>query len=129
MSTLSPEVRQVARDAERAFLDWAEEEGWEVNRNGWPDFLCVDRKGRVVCIEAKSGNASLTKAQRRVMAILASCGLKCYTWSPGPGLVPFLERRAGLRAEGFVPPQTFAKPPRGLPRRLWEVAGVGTKPI
>lgn len=130
MPTLSTEVREEAKAAEDSFREWAEARGWEVHRNGWPDFLCVDRQGRVVLVEAKSGNASLKKAQREVMAILAAAGLRCYTWSLQTGLVPFSERRRGVTTWSHrEPPLTLEKPPHGLPRRLWEISGVGREPI
>ena len=42
MTVLTSKVRQAARDAEEDFHGWAEDNGWEVFRSGWPDFLCID---------------------------------------------------------------------------------------
>ncbi|KKL75501.1 hypothetical protein LCGC14_2054250 [marine sediment metagenome] len=50
--SLTKEGRRAAIEAEDAFAM----EGWELHRNGWPDFLCVV-DGRTVAVEVKSGNA------------------------------------------------------------------------
>ena len=125
MPRLSTSVRQQARDAEDSFEEWAQHKGWEVLRNGWPDFLCVDRKGRIICVEAKSGNANVTKAQREVLAILVAAGLACYIWTEKAGLMPRREQRRGVKA-GWPPDEPCIDPPYELPRRLWEVA-TGTR--
>lgn len=88
--SLSKEGRRVAVEAEDAFVQAAE--GWELHRNGWPDFLCVV-DGRTVAVEVKSGKAALTKKQCEVMNVLASADIDCYVWYPSGGLTLYQQGR------------------------------------
>ena len=87
---LTREGRRAATAAEDAFVHLAE--GWEVHRNGWPDFLCVV-EGQPVAVEVKSGNGRLTKEQCEVMNVLASSGISCYVWHPDQGLTLYQQGR------------------------------------
>lgn len=68
--------------SEEAFVERMEQ--WEVYRNGWPDFLCVDG-GQTIAVEVKSGNGKLTKEQGEMMSVLAASGIDCYVWHPTQG--------------------------------------------
>ena len=85
MKTQAERLEQ-SREAEAGFVTWCKKNKWETLRNGWPDFLCI-HKGRVMCVEVKSGNSSMTKAQRELMAVLLASGIPCYTWTPEQGFV------------------------------------------
>ena len=88
--TLTKEGRRAALEAEDAFAHLAE--GWEVHRNGWPDFLCVV-DGQPIAVEVKSGNGRLTKEQCEVMNVLASSSISCYVWHPDRGLTLYQRGR------------------------------------
>ena len=84
-----------AQQAEERFRQWGEERGWELHKKGWPDFLCVDERGQVICVEVKSGIASLSLAQREVFAILEAAGIKCFLSCDGK-LVRHRTRRTDI---------------------------------
>ena len=79
------ERRRIAVEAEEDVRLGLALEGWEVYRNGWPDFLCVG-DDQTIAVEVKSGNARLTKGQGEAMNVLASVGISCYVWHPDQGL-------------------------------------------
>jgi len=101
--SLTKEARRAALLAEDAFVEAAE--GWEIHRNGWPDFLCVAGK-RAIAVEVKSGNAGLTREQSEVMNVLASSGISCYVWHPSRGLTLY---QAGFLS--FPPSSTKGQRP------------------
>lgn len=89
---LTKEDRRAALGAEDAFMLLKSAEGWEVHRNGWPDFLCVV-DGQSIAVEVKSGRGGLSKKQSEMMSILASSGISCYVWHPDCGLTLYQEGR------------------------------------
>ena len=89
--------KRQGRQAEDAVQIWAQDT--EIHHKGWPDFLCV-KDGLVFAVEVKSGNASLTPEQRKVVAILAGLGIKTFIWSPeSPYLIELRERRTDVTAD------------------------------
>lgn len=75
-------------DSETAFKDWAHD--WqEHNKIGWPDFLSVDKGGRLVCVEVKRyADDVLSPEQERVMNLLSG-HIPCYRWDTELGLQPY----------------------------------------
>ena len=71
--------------SERMLYDQLTQEGWFVDKKGWPDFACF-RGGEFIIIEVKPKRSHrLKKAQYRTMLALAQRGIKCYRWSPDIG--------------------------------------------
>ena len=88
-------TRRYANGAEEAFRKWAEEEqGWEVSKRGWPDFIVFADPDKedpdprdVLVVEVKPhGGRPLKKSQTKVLRVLAKAGLNVYRWSPDEGL-------------------------------------------
>lgn len=59
---------------EQRVYDHYQKYGWQVLRNGWPDFLLVKGQ-KVVGIEAKSATDKLSTEQKRMHTVLARVGL------------------------------------------------------
>jgi len=63
-----------------------EQDGWNVLKNGWPDFLCwkVGEKGKteLVCVEVKIGCDKLTVEQTQNHALLLSAGMPVFVCGP-----------------------------------------------
>jgi len=69
------------RRSEAAFGDWALDRAWTVTSRGWPDFLCLTPKNRIVCVEAKHLSVHrMTEEQGDMMTVLGAMGIPCYTW-------------------------------------------------
>lgn len=79
------ERRRPKNLAEGQLFDELTEQGWEVFKRGWPDYIC--RRGdEVMVVEVKPGpGTSLKRDQEWVMQLLASHGLKVYVWNPKTG--------------------------------------------
>lgn len=74
--------RTYKNTAERSFAEAAREDGWEVTKRGYPDFICY-RGDDVMLVEVKkNANTRLKLSQSRIMNFLAKRGVKCYKWSP-----------------------------------------------
>jgi hypothetical protein len=78
-------VRSLKNKAERAFQEYAAEQGWFVSKRGWPDFI-VEMKGELVAVEIKPReNVHPKKEQLRVISWLQSKGIRTFVWSPDAG--------------------------------------------
>lgn len=76
-------MKLVARESYRnehegRFADHAREQGWEVTKRGWPDFLCRLPDGRIVAVEVKPPGRGLKRTQREVFKILSAAGIPCF---------------------------------------------------
>ena len=91
-------------------------DGWEVHRNGWPDFLCV-LDGQVMVIEVKSGMGKLSKEQCKVMNVLAFSGISCYVWHPSRGLSLYQEGKRPTLPRMYGAPRD--KYPKAFSERVW----------
>ena len=60
--------------SEQKVFDELSSEGWQVIRNGWPDFLAM-RGNELRFIEVKTNSNSLTVEQKRVRRALAKIGV------------------------------------------------------
>ena len=63
--------------------------GWDVLRNGWPDFLLYDKNtNQAILIEVKSCNKSgvLSKEQKKMHKILRKLGLNVQTIQVGANI-------------------------------------------
>jgi hypothetical protein len=49
--------------AELLFVEWAEKQGWQVTKRGWPDFICR-RGAELMCVEVEDGSDYLSAWQR-----------------------------------------------------------------
>jgi len=73
--------------AERAFWEFARENGWQAVKRGWPDFACF-KNGSLVLVEVKPKRATpLKEEQEQIISALAKHGIECYRWSPDSGMV------------------------------------------
>lgn len=76
-------------ESEKAFMKstWR----WqEHNKVGWPDFLSIDKDGRLVCVEVKRyADDYLEPEQEHVMRLLSEQGIPCYRWDTELGLKPY----------------------------------------
>jgi hypothetical protein len=64
--------------------------GWEVQKVGWPDFICYGQGGKIILVEVKPRAGSygrLNSNQERVLKALAAYGVPCFRWDPEAGLV------------------------------------------
>jgi VRR-NUC domain len=81
-TTSSPEWLQGQKERNGGYLQKhqnkirrrLENEGWEILRGGWPDFICL-KNGQVRFIEAKSPRGKLTPLQKKVYALLETFGM------------------------------------------------------
>src|SRR5258708_18506806 len=68
--------------SEALIRDRLRKNGWEVLRNGWPDFMCrriTHRTSQFLAVEVKSGNDCLSKEQVRMQAVLREAGIRTCT--------------------------------------------------
>jgi hypothetical protein len=71
---------------ERQFVARAKQNGWHASKLGWPDFLCVDRKGDFHAVEVKrAAHHRLRPSQRFAIYLLARAGVTCWKWTPDGG--------------------------------------------
>lgn len=77
-------------DAEKEFKKKATDKGWNVIKNGWPDFL-IYKDNEIRFIEVKNGKDKLREDQIKMLKTLTKYGLKCYTWHPKTGFKKFRE--------------------------------------
>jgi hypothetical protein len=67
--------------AELLFAEWAEQQGWQVTKRGWPDFIC--RRGtELMCVEVKDGSDHLSAYQEQTATDLAARGIPVFEWRP-----------------------------------------------
>lgn len=70
---------------EFAFYSWAVSQGWQVTKQGWPDFIC--RRGdEVMAVEVKGGNDGVSSYQWATLKDLRLAGLPAFLWTPESGL-------------------------------------------
>jgi uncharacterized protein YebE (UPF0316 family) len=75
--------KRYRNEAERDFSDKARENGFDVTKKGYPDFICYGEKGELFFVEVKTKSTQrLKKSQHRLMNALKKHGIKCYKWSP-----------------------------------------------
>ncbi len=78
--------REYLNEAERLFVERARLNGWFASKLGWPDFLCLDRAGRLNVVEVKTkAHHRLRASQKLVMYQLARMGVRCWKWTPDGG--------------------------------------------
>jgi len=74
---------------EKSFFLKAKQDGWEVLRKGWPDFL-IYKQGRIAFVEVKPEGEPWLKEQQKIMlSILTEHGLPCYIWTRKSGFKKF----------------------------------------
>ena len=90
--------RKPKNKAEAMCFEQMQRDGWTLTKRGWPDFFCV-RDGEFCCVEVKPHEwSALKNNQMEIMKHLASCGVKCYKWTPESGLQEISSHlRAGER--------------------------------
>lgn len=96
--------RSLKNPSERAFVEWAKSQGWEVTKRGWPDFFCQNAKG-IMGVEVKQhGYSSLAPAQWKVMEALQAYGVPVFKWDPEAGLTPIAQvYKRATRSRGTTP--------------------------
>jgi hypothetical protein len=68
---------------ERQFIDWGLTRDMQIQRQGWPDFLCQSTKGGFAGIEVKqSPDDPLRDSQVRCFRFLEQAGIPVYVWTP-----------------------------------------------
>ena len=85
--------------SEQKFIDKMVTEGWEVHKNGFPDFLCV-KDGKTILVEIKgSQREKLHQHQYEMLELLISCNKpEGFVWVPGiPEIIPFREYQNGQK--------------------------------
>jgi hypothetical protein len=61
-----------------AFWDKMTEDGWELTKKAWPDFLCM-KDGKVILVTVKGSRGRKIKAmQRAAMLFFAKHGIDCF---------------------------------------------------
>jgi hypothetical protein len=89
-------ARKYKNPAEGKFADTARSNGWEVSKEGWPDFFCQHEDGRTMAIEVKPKSKkdgfryALKASQICRLAWLQSFGIDCFV-SIADDLIPFDE--------------------------------------
>lgn len=99
---------------ERAFAQKMESEGWEVYRNGFPDFLCV-KDGKVIFVEVKRSKSEQPRAnQYQILQLLNGTMIDAFLWSPDSSdLVPLKKvSRSMIQNRQIALPIKVAKPDR-----------------
>lgn len=93
-----PNQITTSSQAERAFIERARTRGWEVLRNGWPDFMLVRKRDDGVvefqAVEVKQGHDSdpLRDSQQIMVAALALQGIPVSVWSAEKHTLRTVER-------------------------------------
>jgi hypothetical protein len=95
-------MKSYSNSAEDSFCEYAQRRGWKVTKQGWPDFLVMDKHGKPIgAVEVKrrqshkdfiEGRPSIATTkrlveQKRVRDFLSSYGIPVHVWLPG-GDVP-----------------------------------------
>lgn len=76
---------RIGSTTENEFVNNAINNGWEVHKKGWPDFI-IKRGNDIRFVEVKrSTQEGLKKHQLVVCKLLTSLGLKVYLWKPATG--------------------------------------------
>ena len=73
---------------ENRFAQLAHSLGWEVTKQGWPDFVCYGADDQLIAVEVKPFGGWLRPEQKRLMAALSNAGVRCFI-SDGDTLQPF----------------------------------------
>jgi hypothetical protein len=74
-----PKKLRHCQRAELLFAEWAQAQGWQVTKRGWPDFIC--RRGEdLMCVEVKDGSDCLSAWQQQTAADLAARGIPVFEW-------------------------------------------------
>ena len=83
---------------ETLFREWAESQGWDVTKRGWPDFIC--RRGKeVMAVEVKGGNDNISPEQIDTLDNLSAAGVPTFVYHHGLGLKRWRGRRTESVAE------------------------------
>lgn len=86
-STNAPVPRTRQNTAERQCIEQLLQDGWEVTRRGWPDFVAF-KDLRMIVVEVKPKRSRrLKRTQHRLMVQLAKRGIECYRWDPESGYI------------------------------------------
>lgn len=95
-------TKPIYRGYEGLFAEWAESQGWDVTKRGWPDFICR-RDGALMAVEVKGGADELSPEQIDALDDLSAAGLPTYVYHHGLGLKRWRRRQsesvANLKAE------------------------------
>ena len=79
---------RITNESEIAFFLTYKAKGYTIYKKGFPDFLVIDNKGRLIAVEVKPDKKQiLKKSQVLVMKALKNAGIKTYRYSPDDGLV------------------------------------------
>lgn len=78
--------------AEQRFADWAESQGWDVTKRGWPDFICR-RDGAIMAVEVKAGKDDIRPEQIDLLDNLSAAGIPTYVYHDGMGLKRWRARK------------------------------------
>ena len=89
--------RRRQNQAEQSFVDFAEAQGWETTKRGWPDFVCFENN-KAFCVEVKPRSKALKREQRRIMEWLESYQIDCKRWDPIRGFTDWDVESNDLRA-------------------------------
>lgn len=103
---------------EEKVLLWLENQGYDVLRGGWPDFLCV-MDGKAVAIEVKSGIHQLSERQMKMREALRLAGVQVRTIRVDGGIV------RGIELGGGLIPVHSASRIIGDSRVLWQLVNSG----
>jgi hypothetical protein len=77
---------------EAMFAEWAESQGWDVTKRGWPDFMCR-RNGALMVVEVKGGSDDITPEQIASLDFLSDAGIPTYVYHYGLGLKRWRHRK------------------------------------
>jgi hypothetical protein len=83
---------------ERLFAEWAESQGWDVTKRGWPDFICR-RNGEIMAVEVKGGNDDISPEQIDTLDNLSAAGVPTFVYHHGLGLKRWRGRKTGDTVE------------------------------
>ena len=77
-----------ALNAEAEFKKQAISKGWNVLKNGWPDYL-IYKDNEIAFVEVKDKGDQLRPSQIEMLNLLSKFGFKCFTWRPKKGFKRF----------------------------------------
>lgn len=81
-----PEKDRPMSPVDRAFRKYAENNGYEVTKCGYPDFICYDGE-KIVLVEVKSEHDKVKDSQIRFMKAISKYGVTCLLWRIGYGFI------------------------------------------
>jgi hypothetical protein len=115
----------VAAKTEQVLVDQATEQGYEVLRNGWPDFILVHketRRKRFVECKRPDPLDVLSPSQEKMHKALDECGIKVEVFRGEPGFIgpengPENGPELGQKSLDFPGPSTKQTPDIRAPKR------------